>query len=793
MGQHLVSLYEIENLNELRANYRLVEIDGSLGAERGDGDLVDKNANLLLKQVMFREQIAAALVTRQGKKFLAIPGEAELSDPVYTLTPHVVTLKPRDEAQALDFAALTPESERIGLAFLAFHLRTPLMRDTSLWRAGSSSFVSKRPGNWRDEGRDIDICEGFSFRLVRREARVYVALKLICRYVDNAWLVDRCKSGHDLRDYKMRYCLYHFGNRWFRVQLLGPTGSTVAKAVFQPDGGAPITNVFDYTLAEAGRNPPNWIRTLDPNSPAILFRYPGKEDHRYGAAALAKLMLSHGDPRLRSVHRHSIMAPLRRFELMAEIIRRHFRKAEFGGTPVRVRDLSLRVRPKVFPVPDLRFGNDRVLHVRRHSHDEGVDLNGLGHSRMSLLLDPRAGLAVASCFGSQHVIAPQGLPRQIARDFQDRLEKTVRQMVQSPFSLQPLVFDDSGRTLARQVEAIMTTLDEAEIDRGHVVLMLPENAKPDLHNYIKRKLLNRLEVQCVNAGKVKSFYKLVPRQGKAEYEVQADLEHQYASYLRYTALGLLIINRQWPWVLEDWTNYDVYVGIDVLHHTAAFTFLYEGGRRCFVRYRASKQKEKLSRSLIRAVLLDCLREDLPDCPAPPRSLILHRDGLSFDSEWRGFQEAVAQLTDEGLLPKDLVTGVVEIHKHSSSGLRLAEDGDGGPCNPSIGSWFEQDEAEGVVCTTGRPVKLPGTVNPLAVRIARGTLELRLVLEDVFRMSQLCWMVPDRCIRLPIDVKLCDEFLRSVAGEADEDDELDEEEGEAADDRAESLETQTRRT
>jgi len=42
------------------------------------------------------------------------------------------------------------------------------------------------------------------------------------------------------------------------------------------------------------------------------------------------------------------------------------------------------------------------------------------------------------------------------------------------------------------------------------------------------------------------------------------------------------------------------------------------------------------------------------------------------------------------------------------------------------------------------------------------------LEDVFRMSQLCWPVPDRCMRLPIDIKLCDDFLRSTAGQAEDD-------------------------
>ena len=36
------------------------------------------------------------------------------------------------------------------------------------------------------------------------------------------------------------------------------------------------------------------------------------------------------------------------------------------------------------------------------------------------------------------------------------------------------------------------------------------------------------------------------------------------------------------------------------------------------------------------------------------------------------------------------------------------------------------------------------------------------------MSQLCWPVPDGCIRLSIDLKLCDETLRSVASAADDD-------------------------
>ncbi len=775
MASHLVSLYEIENLTQLKARYRLVEIDGAFGCERDDEDLAEKNLNLLLKQLSFQEHVPAALVKRGGQRLIAVPADAKLEQTEYALTPHIVSLRALPGTYDIDFDSFNAESERVGLAFLAFQLRTPLMNNTSLWRSGPSSYFSKRPVNWEDEARDVDVYGGFTFRLVRHAGKIYLALQLSYRYVDNAWLVDRCETT-DIRGFRMRYLLYHFGDRWFPVQLLGATGGSITQARFQPDGGGAHTNVYDYTLQKCGQSPPNWVRTLRPDSPAILFRYPGKDKRLNGAAALAKLMLANSDHGVQAIHRKSIVPPSRRFERMAALVARHFQSATFGGTPVRIRDRSLRVEPKVFSVPSFLFGGGRVLKVKSRPQDDGVPLAQLGHSRMSLLLDPEVGLAVATGFAAEHIIIPQELPRPIVQDFQTRVEKTVRQMAQTPFTLQSLLYEDSGkRTLAQQVDAITGALDRAGVDQGHALLVLPENAREGLHDHIKREILDRLQVQCANAGKIKSFYRMVPRQGKADYVVREEAERQYASYIRYLALGLLIVNRQWPWVLEQGTNYDVYIGVDVLHNTAAFTFFYEGGRRCFVRTRQSKQKERLLRGQIKSIIYECLKEDLADCFRPPRCIIIHRDGRTFECEWRGFQDAVGQLIREGLLPSNVIIGVVEIHKHSTTGLRLAEEDREGPCNPPVGSWFPVDDCEGIVCTTGQPFKFQGTVNPLSVRIARGNLDLCQVLQDIFSMSQLCWMVPDRCIRLPMDVKLCDEFLRSVASEAD-DEELYDEEG-----------------
>jgi hypothetical protein len=88
-------------------------------------------------------------------------------------------------------------------------------------------------------------------------------------------------------------------------------------------------------------------------------------------------------------------------------------------------------------------------------------------------------------------------------------------------------------------------------------------------------------------------------------------------------------------------------------------------------------------------------------------------------------------------------------------------------NPRIGSWQELNERDAILCTTGYPFRFDGTVKPLYLRLVRGELELAKVLEDTFAMSQLCWPVPNRCMRLPIDLKLCDDLLRATAGDADE--------------------------
>jgi hypothetical protein len=149
------------------------------------------------------------------------------------------------------------------------------------------------------------------------------------------------------------------------------------------------------------------------------------------------------------------------------------------------------------------------------------------------------------------------------------------------------------------VNTIVSSLNENSVEGGRGMLVLPPGSQRDLHNYIKKKLRSRVQFQCMSAEKLGGFYKTNGTGHNRDNQVvRSSLEGKFYSYLLNTVMGLMIVNRQWPWVLHKPTHFDAYVGLDVLDHTAAFTFFYEGGAVCAMRDQESSHKEKLSRGLV---------------------------------------------------------------------------------------------------------------------------------------------------------------------------------------------------
>ena len=217
--------------------------------------------------------------------------------------------------------------------------------------------------------------------------------------------------------------------------------------------------------------------------------------------------------------------------------------------------------------------------------------------------------------------------------------------------------------------------------------------------------------------------------------------------------------------------------------------MFQNGRHCFFEDFPSQQPEKLARKQIETILYETLKRHLTNLGIQPRSIIIHRDGRTFEPERLGVLNAIKRLKREGLLPDDAIVGIVDIRKKSSIPLRIVEERGELLVNPVIGSYYfaSTNSRDGFVCDTGWPFELPGTAKPLHAYIVEGELNISWILEDTFALSQLIYAAPDRCARLPLTIKLADDFLEPIAAEAneekalygDEDDQADADDDEAA--------------
>jgi hypothetical protein len=781
MKKHVFNLYPVANQDDLRISYRLVEVDGELGVSSDDPDLAVRNLNLLAKKVAFGQELPVAIIRGGDKPLLAIAADHPIEPSEYQLTPHVVSLQPQDEVHSVTLSNLDEVTRPIALSFLGWELRGHLYKRKDLWRRTSNTFLRKRPVNVDGLRRDFDVYGGFSPRFVFVNGLLHVAVPVVYCYTDSRW-ADEAFDNREIQRLAGRRMLYHFGPQLYPVKFQKRTGKTLRMQQFCPEGTNTIANVYDWTVEKLGHAPTG--RQLDPDSPAIQYRNVGNEEERYGALSLCKLMLSNDDPRVARSRREYQRNPKQRIESANGIVKTILTGLSLSGTVLKFDTGPRHAAAKHFDYPEIRFGNGRVMHVSRTPTSGSVLLKDLPRTRVAMLEDEKVGFAVLSELDDQVLIAPRSLSVAVLNDLKCRIEARVSSFIRRPYTLQLVRYNDENkRTLREQVKAVVDSLNQFDIRGGRGVLVLPSHSQPDLHNYIKKSLRERVQFQCMSAAKLCSFYPSSgnenkytngtghPHRNGPNQAIRLYPESKFRSYLLNTVMGLMIVNRQWPWVLKKPTHYAAYIGLDVLDHTAAFTFFYEGGAVCAMRDQQSSHKEKLSRELVAKLIYDGLTQDFPDLDEPPRSVVLRRDGRLFESEWLGFQDAIQKLMADGLLASDALTGAVEIPKQYSYGIRLVESGSNGLQNPELGAWEQLTTAEGIVCTTGFPFNIPGTVEPLVVRAVRGNLNVIWVLEDTFGMSQLCWPVPTACMRLPIDLKLCDEHLRAFSGKADEDNAL----------------------
>lgn len=391
------NLFEIENQNDLTVEYRILAIRNLPNDER------EKNLQLLKTNIAYDLREPVALIRHDGVPSLVLPASAKLPELRQQLTPHVVELEPAFDTQMLDFSALTAQNTGIAIEFLSYSLRGSLMRRNDLWKSGNGWF--RKQADESASNDDVAVYPGFSWQVVEHgNGRLHIALASSVRYVDSKWLSERYNALNP-QEFRNEHCLYHFGDQWYPIQILSVCPLSIGEQQFKLDGGGTAT-VLAYTKTKHPRNAR--VAALDASSPAITYRYPNRPGlTRYGSLALCKRTMKTdeiGGARREQIHNRAALKPQRRVHLASRDIR-EFTGAKLGGIPLRIGKQPLEVERKIFPVPALRFGHERVLRT------DDASLHQYPRERQRLLESPNAGPLMRDPLAAQYIILPQSLPR----------------------------------------------------------------------------------------------------------------------------------------------------------------------------------------------------------------------------------------------------------------------------------------------------------------------------------------------------------------------------------------------
>ena len=760
MIKGVLNLFAIDNLADLSCTYRLLEI-----TNLPDSDRASVEINRLAGMFAYETREPACIYKKDNKTYLATTADISKVKTEWRLVPHIVKLVPDEHNYHLDYDVIAPEQIQIAIRVLSYKINNSLNKNEELWNDKYGSFYFREPKNINNS--PINILKGFVYRLhYLEDGKIYLSLDSTVRYVDSKSLWKHLQEGANFNSFRWQHFIYKFGYQWYRVQLISQLQENISKQVFYSEKDSRSYNLYDYTLDNCNEPLPDYISNLSPDSSAIIYRYPNKNDDKYGAAALCFKTYKTNDPVVKQFHRSSILRPNNRLIKSQELINNYFQDISFSSEQqIDITSELYKKEIQRFKIPDLLFGQDKVLRVKQGNLDDGIPMQDYSKNREYLLSNKKAGILIKSGFKEQYILIPESLERKIEEKFNQDFVKRMRSFTIHNYKLRPILFDDTNaNNLNQQVKAIKKAIENNNIDGGYGLLILPKNAKQDLHNFIKKELYDVIQFQCIDVNVLKSFFV----KSNNSYNLKQDDKtiRDFSSYVKYTAFGMLQVNRKWLYALSSPLNYDVYIGIDVLNRIAGFTYVYNGGKDCYFRYHESRQSEKLSKRQVYRIIKEGLQRDISNLDLQPKSIIIHRDGRSFATEISGFRKAIKSLQEDGFLSTDVVTGVVDIHKSSAFRIRLCEENNDLLANPNVGDYFIFDSKQGIVCNTGYPFRISGTVNPLFASITDGDLDIKFVLEDIFCLSQLAYAAPRSAARNPSTISIGDFFLEAVASDSD---------------------------
>lgn len=748
--------FKLDGLEKIEVGYRLIDVSGLLE----DDDDYEKNIRQLAIIISGQIKMPVEPVRINKHSYLAVTGltaqlqkmEIKVS---YTLTPDEVFTTLGDEIHHFKFCAVADRTEfKLARRALEWAIDNALKSSATGWWRYGRRFVSRYP------------LESTAHEAIQAHPAFYYAFMpsatggfelnitpSVC-YIECQSVYE--KYGQNIpANIKGKRYLYKNGLEFYDINAVGVGKPAGQDMMLDPDGEGSISVQQRLINRWKGKKLQS-INELDPSALTIAYKTGSQKSRRAHSQLLFELVgAKSSDDGFSAPHNEAIMNPDRRGRITEQIISDIAPFLELFGTKLRpsvsMRRLGGEVRR--FAAPKILLGDDEEM---------TTDLAHLGIDRFRAL--KQIGPANPTNFsGEEYFIFDSAMPDEVQRDFKKRLNAAIRDLYGRVPNFQNIPVDNRR---SRFVRNQYNKFVEAVGDRhGYGLVILSEEKKAGemkkLHDSLKRHFWTQLQTQCASLEKILSFYKSDRSHfGEVNWRVRENKIGLYNSYLKYVALGFLLVNRKWLWKLAKGSlQNDVHVGIDVYHDLAIFTFIYGDAELITFHMCKSKKGEKLSSGLIQEALYDNLSRDLRALGIMPSSIVFHRDGRIFRSELRGIKNALNDLSDENLLSEDYRYAVVEIHKTSSSRPRLYRRTDNRFENPEMGTFVRLDNYEGILATTGAPLLNRGTAQPLAIEKIIGDIDIDDIAHDMYALSHLSFASPASAMSLPFTIALADQILR----------------------------------
>lgn len=771
------NIYPILNLEELSAQYRLYRVRGL----QSDREEYYQNRQLLTKRLSYALKSPVLTTTRGDDTYLIVRDGTGPLPEKYPLIRTQVRFEPASEVLNLDFTKRERENDLICIRFLQFALQESLYRHDGLWQPSSGRpFFEYRP-----QRIDGNVCHyrGFSVRVSpTASGGIGIVLDVAATSVSNKPLPAKM-TREVFRAWQSKNVIYHYGRQWYEIQLSSLEDLPCGEYEIQDEGE--WINLKEYLIRKCRKPVPSELINIAPDDSVVLY----SNNQNQKRAAIARLCYpvigTDGSDSAASLHRDSILSPDMRRNAIQQFAQTYLPLLRFGQTPLSIVSNPEQAEVRMFNVPDQKFGQGKIISTVGTANATQVSLDHLGQTRKALLRDSNAGFFTRTLLDRQYIVLPDSVHRTYGSSFLKDLVREVDQLYPQGGKYKPAVitYDDSGKhTFASQGAAILKAIDAANVEPGYALIMVHHvidrstRQEDPLAGMLTQKLRERFDwtAAVIHTKVSKSGYleRQLPN-GNRHYEIDQKKRGKIVGYLRNVALSkVLLTSQKWPFVLDTKLYADITIGIDIKQNTAGFVVVSAGGQNISTLVRTSRQKERLMRDQMRDYLIEVLTKEASLQADLIQTIVIHRDGRSFESELAGAEAALEILKTQGIVHAQATLTILEIPKTAPIRLRLfdvvRDDTRDRVENPQVGCYYIIDEGNAYLCTTGRAFPHEGTARPLAVRRVSGDLGIVECLSDLYALTTLAWTKPDDCSRYPITLKLCDRYLAEDATDYDED-------------------------